>query len=64
MITEVARGVVGCLDDGGICARWGGDEFIVLLQGSAPHLLRAAAAGIMAAISERRVNCRKARTPW
>ena len=56
VITEVARRIVDCLGQGSLCARWGGDEFIVLLQDSAPHLLRAAAAGIMAAISDRPVE--------
>jgi diguanylate cyclase (GGDEF)-like protein len=56
VIIEVARRIVDCLGQGNICARWGGDEFIVLLQDSAPNLLRAAAAGIMAAISDRPVE--------
>ncbi len=56
VIIEVARRIVDCLGQGNICARWGGDEFIVLLQDSAPNLLRAAAAGIMAAVSDRPIE--------
>ena len=56
VITEVARRIVDCLGEGDICARWGGDEFIVLLQDSAPHLLRASASAVMAAISDRPIQ--------
>ena len=56
VITEVARRIVDCVGQGDICARWGGDEFIVLLQDSAPHLLRASASAVMAAISDRPIQ--------
>ena len=56
VIVEVSRRIVDQLGAGSLCARWGGDEFIVLLQDSGPHLLRAAASGIMAEISDRPVE--------
>jgi diguanylate cyclase (GGDEF)-like protein len=52
VIIAVASRLVQCIGPGNVCARWGGDEFIVLLQDSAPHLLSAVAYGIMAAISD------------
>lgn len=51
VIIEAARRIVGCVGVENVCARWGGDEFIVLLHDSAPHLLRAHAYGVIAAIS-------------
>nr|WP_295887716.1 diguanylate cyclase [uncultured Devosia sp.] len=56
VIIEVARRIVDCLGQGSLCGRWGGDEFVVLLQDSAPHLLRAAASRIMADISDRPIE--------
>jgi len=56
VIIEVSRRIVECVGADSVCARWGGDEFIVLLHDSAPHLLRANAFGVMAAISERPVG--------
>ncbi|KRA55436.1 diguanylate cyclase [Devosia sp. Root635] len=53
VIVEVSRRIVECVGDENVCARWGGDEYIVLLHDSAPHLLRASAFGMMAAISDR-----------
>ena len=50
MILAMAQRISDSIGAGGDCARWGGDEFIVLLQDSAPHLLRAATYGLMAAI--------------
>ncbi|MCR6672033.1 diguanylate cyclase [Devosia ginsengisoli] len=55
VITEISRRIVACVGEGHVCARWGGDEFIVLLHDSAPQLLRANAFGVMAAISDRPV---------
>ena len=56
VIIEVARRIVECVGEGSVCARWGGDEFIVLLRDTAPHVLRASAFGVMAAISDRPVE--------
>ncbi|MBU1334222.1 MAG: diguanylate cyclase [Alphaproteobacteria bacterium] len=50
VILAMAQRISDSIGAGGDCARWGGDEFIVLLQDSAPHLLRAATYGLMAAI--------------
>lgn len=55
VIAEVARRIVAAVEPGSTTARWGGDEFIVLLAESAPNLLRAAAYAVMAAISDARV---------
>jgi diguanylate cyclase (GGDEF)-like protein len=41
--------VIGPVD---ICARWGGDEFIILIENSSPHELRALAQRLMAALTE------------
>ena len=56
VIIEVSRRIVECVGAGHISARWGGDEYIVLLRDSAPHLLRATAFGVMAAISDRPID--------
>ena len=56
VIIEVSRRIAQCVGEQSVCARWGGDEFIVLLPDSAPHLVRAAAFGVMAAISDRPVE--------
>jgi diguanylate cyclase (GGDEF)-like protein len=56
VIIEISRRIAECVGGDNICARWGGDEYIVLLQDSAPHLLRANAFGVMAAISDRAVT--------
>lgn len=56
VVIEIARRISTAIGQGNNCARWGGDEFIVLLADSAPHLLRAAAYGVMAAISEQPVQ--------
>lgn len=56
VIVEVAGRIVGCVGAEALCARWGGDEFIVLMNDSGPNLLRAAASSVMAAISERPVD--------
>lgn len=53
VIVAVARRIHETIGAGGTCARWGGDEFIVLLPESGPKTLRAQAHDIMrAAISE------------
>ena len=56
VIIEVSRRIVECVGAGHISARWGGDEYIVLLRDSAPHLVRANAFGVMAAISDRPID--------
>ncbi len=55
VIAELARRIAASIGDGNVAARWGGDEYLVLLQNSAPHLLRSAAFGVMAAISDKPV---------
>jgi diguanylate cyclase (GGDEF)-like protein len=55
VIQEVARRIGESVGPENICARWGGDEFIVLLRQSAPHLLRAQAYTVAAAISDRAI---------
>lgn len=52
VIIELARRISASIGAGGDCARWGGDEFIVLLRDSAPHLLRAAVYGLMASMAD------------
>lgn len=56
VIIEIARRIAESIGGDNVCARWGGDEYIVLLADSAPHLLRANAFGVMAAISDRPVT--------
>ena len=53
VVLEVARRISACLGPKDSCARWGGDEFIMLLPGSSPEHLRAVAARVMAAMDER-----------
>lgn len=55
VVLEVAHRIVEAVGSEHVCARWGGDEFIVLLHDSAPHLLRSAAFAIVATIGERAV---------
>lgn len=56
VIIEVAARIADAIGAGGSSARWGGDEFVVLLTDSAPHLLRATAYGVLASIGERPVD--------
>lgn len=56
VIIEIARRISDCAGSDSVCARWGGDEYIVLLRESAPHLLRASAFGVMAAVSDKPVE--------
>lgn len=50
VIVEVARRIQEASGLDGACARWGGDEFIVLLAGSGPQTLRTMAHAIMQAV--------------
>ncbi len=50
VIVEVARRIQEASGLDGTCARWGGDEFIVLLAGSGPQTLRTMAHAIMQAV--------------
>jgi diguanylate cyclase (GGDEF)-like protein len=56
VIVEIARRIQACIGADDVCARWGGDEYIVLLRESTSHLLRASAYGMMAAVNERPVG--------
>lgn len=51
VVSEVARRIGAAIGEKDSCARWGGDEFIVLLPDSGPHVLRSAAFAVTAAIS-------------
>lgn len=50
VIAAMATRIASAIGPGNVCARWGGDEFIVLLHDSAPQLLRATAFGVLADI--------------
>jgi diguanylate cyclase (GGDEF)-like protein len=56
VIIEIARRIADAIGPGGSSARWGGDEFVVLLTNSAPHLLRATAYAVLASIRDRPVD--------
>ncbi len=51
VVLEVARRIADAIGDKGSCARWGGDEFIVLLPDMVPGTLRNAAYAVMSAIN-------------
>jgi diguanylate cyclase (GGDEF)-like protein len=55
VVLDVANRISGVLAPHQSCARWGGDEFVVLLPHCTPDSLRAAAARMMAAINARPV---------
>jgi diguanylate cyclase (GGDEF)-like protein len=56
VLTELARRMTALLCDGDICARWGGDEFILLLDDIGPDELSALAARIVAAAAQSPVD--------
>jgi diguanylate cyclase (GGDEF)-like protein len=60
VVLEVARRVSKVMGAKDSCARWGGDEFIVLLPECTPALLRDAAARVMAAIDTRPIGVEEA----
>ncbi|MHA6296861.1 sensor domain-containing diguanylate cyclase [Devosia sp. CAU 1758] len=60
VVLEVARRVSMALGPKDSCARWGGDEFILLLPDCTPALLRDAAARVMAAIDARPIGAGEA----
>lgn len=51
VVLDVARRIVAATDGAASSARWGGDEFIVLMPHASANVLRAVAYGVMAAIS-------------
>ncbi len=55
VVGEVAARIVEAIGPEDTCARWGGDEFIVLLKESAPNELRAAAHRVMGQVNGRPV---------
>jgi len=56
VVLATARRITELLGEAGICARWGGDEFIVLIEDCALQGLRATAHRLMAAISHSMVD--------
>ncbi|WP_417309356.1 GGDEF domain-containing protein [Devosia sp.] len=51
VVVEVARRLQGVSRDTDLCARWGGDEFIVLINGTGSYRLRQIAETVLAAIA-------------
>lgn len=56
VVLEIAQRITAVLTSKDSCARWGGDEFIILLPDCDPDALRAAAARVMASIGERPIG--------
>ncbi|MGV8955013.1 MAG: diguanylate cyclase [Cypionkella sp.] len=56
VVIEIARRIQQAAGSDSHCARWGGDEFMLLLVGGAPSMLRAMAYGLMAQIREHKVT--------
>ncbi len=61
VVLEVARRIAGALGPKDSCARWGGDEFIVLLPECDSERLRGMAHAVMLAIDENPVRIEEAR---
>lgn len=55
VILEVVARMTALLRNYDLCARWGGDEFFVLLGDASPEALNAVSAKILAAVSEKSV---------
>jgi diguanylate cyclase (GGDEF)-like protein len=62
VVLEVSRRIAGALGAKDSCARWGGDEFIVLLPECGPERLRGMAHAVMLAIDENPIQIEEART--
>ena len=56
VVSGVAARIGAAIGPDDTCARWGGDEFIVLLQGSAAEPLRVAADRVMASIGSQPID--------
>lgn len=52
VVTTIAARLSAAIGTDGLCARWGGDEFIVLLVGLAPDMLHARAFAVLAQVCE------------
>lgn len=52
VVIEVARRIVRAVNGGDGCARWGGDEYMVVLPVVTPQILRAKAEAVLEAIRE------------
>lgn len=53
VIMEVAQRIKAVIGADNVCARWGGDEFIVLLHDCAPQVLRSVGRAVVSAIAEK-----------
>lgn len=56
VIAEIARRISGSLREGDVCARWGGDEFVVLAAGCDAQAALSAGRGILDEICNRPVS--------
>lgn len=56
VVVEVARRIGAAIAAGDVAARWGGDEYIVLLHDRTPERLRSTGSAIIAAIGEGRIG--------
>ena len=56
VVSTVAERIAEAIGSQDTCARWGGDEFIVLLGDSGPQRLRSTAQGVMSNINARPID--------